>query len=1736
MRSFARVFGALLIGLAVLPALADQPNLQSGASSGGSNGSSIDSVDIQTGRLLVTVPLPILSPQRGGHLNFGFSLVGNSVPWSVQTTRFNNRTTNKWNPGNRYFSSGITLGMDFSRGWDIAVGRTLTVAANQNSTTHAVRIESESESDRFLVTADGATHHMQDISSASDGSSWMTIDGSGYEVLLSNKNSFGIYTSGTVIARNGNRYTFVLIADSTIDPCGPPPDNNLNTTQVCPNTSATSQVEDVNGNLYTLMPSGGGPGEDTKGNTPPSQVNATAASCPSTVTWGSGAGNAFATATPIGYLGYQGSTQAITECFYHYSQSTNFAQSGITEYSGGATLLGEAIMPDGLTYKFDYDSYGNLTYVGLPQGGSISYTWHTNNFALGNCGNAAQYSRGVQTRTLNDNNGHTYQWTYSYNALNSSTGTITNTVTDPNGNDTDTVFSQYSTSQGGSVSGATACSGLVQTSTRVYNGTGSTRTQLAQTDVQYQAAAMTADPTSSTDSAPFVGNVYATRITTTDSVSGLVKEVERTPDTGLGSGKPFFGQTVKEQIYDWGSGAPGALLKETDTAYNWKSYSCYGPSGTNVLDLPNQVTVKDGAGNEVSEIQYGYEGTLVASNVTTQKVQGASCDGNPLFVSYSLNPANSSFVTTNFKVYDTGMIQQVMDPNGNSTTSKYDSTGTYVIEVDFPNTTNNVIPGQPTVSHSIKSSQDFNTGLVTKSTDQNGQVTTYTYISQDNKPLSVSYPDGGETDYGYPPIDGNIDDDYTGVARKINSSSGNCNQSGNACAFATFNFDGLGRSAARAVFTGQGWVVVRSTLDAFGRATSTTNPYFSTNDATYGTTQVQYDSLGRVTSVTEPDNSVLTTTYSQTISGVDGICTTSTDEASKQREACEDALGRPTAVFEDPNGLNLETDYAYSTDTNHNNHTIVTITQKGRPNTSASQYRVHAAIYDMLGRLLSATNPETGTIGYTYDNNSNTLTKTDNRNIQATYTYDQLNRLLLISYNDNITQNAFYVYDSAANGETNVVGRLSASSTFGQRWTIWSYDTMGRATSFSQCPGNSNGLPVNCTASTATYDFIGDLLSLSSPTFTTNYTYDRAGWMLSAQDTNGNTYANKVTYEPNGSVASFAAPSFTAEGAVVSYNYSYNKRFQPTHVSIGSSGVSLLDKTYNYNAGADNGDVIAVTNSLASNRSVAYGYDTLNRLTCAQASVTTLGGNCAGTGAWGDAYSYDDWGNLLQKAANGNGESFSAINTNGVSTIGANNQMGSYTNQTGTRLTPTYDLAGNITNDGSNAYTFDAWNRITAAGNNTYVYGPSGERWSKTANSNSPTYFYGPTGQLLEDEINGWNNYIYLGGIRLAQVQYNGANPYSPSGWNIIHYYLADPLGTTDKLVNNNGIVLDDQDFFPFGGAVPNVGTVANPDPNRFKLTGQERDAESGLDFFGARFYNSTLGRWMSADWSDGPSEIPYANPAAPQSMNLYSYVGNNPTSARDLDGHLLDGDSGGGDDGFGFGVGSDASGIVSFVGDIGNGGASDAQVVNTGAANGGTSSDFVNTNLLNVAAYNLSAEGAAAEFPLPDASLVYNGSPGAASEAPVIAEGGANESVESFSEQGGFFVGFSGSLLGGVQSYGAKYIGSVGDLTRLGFLDAAGNSNRIPFAQVLGSNGFSPEMEDAFMNGGQGNFVKVTNPANARPGGWYEYELHVLKAAERPSIWSRLWSWASGPWFFAVGFEQQMKNAGINVSSPQRY
>jgi len=260
----------------------------------------------------------------------------------------------------------------------------------------------------------------------------------------------------------------------------------------------------------------------------------------------------------------------------------------------------------------------------------------------------------------------------------------------------------------------------------------------------------------------------------------------------------------------------------------------------------------------------------------------------------------------------------------------------------------------------------------------------------------------------------------------------------------------------------------------------------------------------------------------------------------------------------------------------------------------------------------------------------------------------------------------------------------------------------------------------------------------------------------------------------------------------------------------------------------------------------SYSYDQLNRL----AATSTPGESCIGL-----SWTYDIWGNLL-----------SATVTQGSApmlsqSVDANNRVSGYC----------YDLAGNLLAASAPpcpapTYSYDAENRMKTAVGVIYTYDGDGKRVQK---STGKLYWYGMASNVLaESDAVGTitDEFIFFDGRRIARRKSTSE----------VNYYSADHLGTSRVVTNASGTVLDDSDFYPFGGE----RVVTSASGNTYKFTGKERDAESGLDNFGARYNSPELGRFMSVDPSGVSVKL-----HNPQTLNRYTYALNNPLAYVDPNG-----------------------------------------------------------------------------------------------------------------------------------------------------------------------------------------------------------------------------------------------------------
>jgi RHS repeat-associated protein len=346
-------------------------------------------------------------------------------------------------------------------------------------------------------------------------------------------------------------------------------------------------------------------------------------------------------------------------------------------------------------------------------------------------------------------------------------------------------------------------------------------------------------------------------------------------------------------------------------------------------------------------------------------------------------------------------------------------------------------------------------------------------------------------------------------------------------------------------------------------------------------------------------------------------------------------------------------------------------------------------------------------------------------------------------------------------------------------------------------------------------------------------------------------------------------------GNYLNHEASYNNRLQPvgTDVFVEGGNDNLIRLTYNFvdANGHNNGNVIGISNYYDATRSQQFTYDQLNRIATAETTSTsaTSTAHC-----WGEAYNYDnavapaigEFGNLTSisvasTAYNGCTQESLSLTLNPLN----NNRISSFS----------YDASGNTLNDLTNGcttgqvcYAWYADGHLAAANGTTYYYDVHGNRVQKAG---SKWYWYGLGSDALDESDTSGNitdEYVYFGGERVS---------HRIVSTNALYFYGKDMLGTSRVVFSSTGTLCYDADFYPFGGERAYTNTCAQ----NYKFTGKERDAESNLDNFGARYDASSMGRFMSPD----PLYLEMHRLTDPQQLNLYSYVRNNPLTLTDPDG-----------------------------------------------------------------------------------------------------------------------------------------------------------------------------------------------------------------------------------------------------------
>jgi RHS repeat-associated protein len=274
----------------------------------------------------------------------------------------------------------------------------------------------------------------------------------------------------------------------------------------------------------------------------------------------------------------------------------------------------------------------------------------------------------------------------------------------------------------------------------------------------------------------------------------------------------------------------------------------------------------------------------------------------------------------------------------------------------------------------------------------------------------------------------------------------------------------------------------------------------------------------------------------------------------------------------------------------------------------------------------------------------------------------------------------------------------------------------------------------------------------------------------------------------------------------------------------------------------------------ANTQNCNYGYDDLARVSSA----------LCGTGGWGQNFSYDAYGNINKTVPQG----YTGVVFN-PGPYAAGNHLPGYNYDAGTGYN---GGNGNLTNDGSNTYTYSVYNRpatvANSSGTTTAVYDALKRTVELQAGSGNTQLLYAPDG-LKFAYMNGQTLKKYQVPLTAGvQTVYTAATPAAPAYW--LH---SDWLGSARLSSSPGQTVLTDQAYAPFG---EDYDVYFHGGSHEF--TGQTQDITAGIYDFQFRQYNPTQGRWMVPDPA-GSAAVDITNP---QTWNRYGYLANNPLNSTD--------------------------------------------------------------------------------------------------------------------------------------------------------------------------------------------------------------------------------------------------------------
>ena len=515
-------------------------------------------------------------------------------------------------------------------------------------------------------------------------------------------------------------------------------------------------------------------------------------------------------------------------------------------------------------------------------------------------------------------------------------------------------------------------------------------------------------------------------------------------------------------------------------------------------------------------------------------------------------------------------------------------------------------------------------------------------------------------------------------------------------------------------------------------------------------------------------------------------------------------------------------------------------------------------VFDNRNRKTSQTDRLNGTTKFTFDSNSNLVAIEDAQGSKTFYTFDSRNLQTEVQYPDHVIGSTVGTGDYGLTFVSyDALGRKSVTTDQLGDTVTYSYDLASRMTERSYSDN---------TVDTFTYDQASRVLTAHKGRYdnTVSYTYDLAGRRLSETQThnvstNPVSYTCSHTFDPANRVTSCTYP----DGTVLNKTYTDRNLLE----GITYQGNSVVD--FIYDSGAREatrtfGNALVTTKSYNLDNTYAsistankldldftYSYDVNKNLT-----GESIAGTVLSPYSWTASFDSEDrlanWNRSNSDSRSYNLDligNWTSVTRNGVQETRSHNSVYELTSAGPDNFS--YDAKGNLISKGSHLYTLDIDNHMQSLANSEvsfaeYSYDALGRRLSKTVNGVTITYVLcgkKVTAEYVNETLVTkyvWGSYI---DDLIAQIDINDNIIYAHSDRQYNVRALSDSTGSLTQLYSytpyGERTVLDSAGLVVADKAL--VSTV-------YGFTGRRYDSESGFWYFRARYFDSTMGRFVSRD------------------------------------------------------------------------------------------------------------------------------------------------------------------------------------------------------------------------------------------------------------------------------------------------